>query len=122
MYNDDIVNEIKRLKFEDLLWIIFIILGIINIYGDHNEVEYLETHNNESKRKANNFFTFTIIITILLYLYFVIRNYNFYKKASLEVKYLYSIKLLGSVLLIAGALCLLYFQINDPNFTGTPAL
>lgn len=122
MYNEDIVNEIKRLKFEDILWIIFIILGIINIYGDHNEVEYIETHNDDFKSKANKAFTFTIVVITLLYLYFLIRNYNSYKKASPEAKYLYSIKLLGSVLLIAGALCLLYFQINDSNFTGTPAL
>ena len=31
----DIEKELKRLKFEDMLWIIFGMLCFINVYGDN---------------------------------------------------------------------------------------
>ena len=49
-------------------------------------------------------------------------NYNALNKASDEMKSLYEIKLLGSIFLIAGVVCLLYFQFNQKNFIGSPAL
>lgn len=45
-----------------------------------------------------------------------------YKYAILEEKNLYIIKLLGSSLLVAEVLCLLYFQAKQTSFTGSPAL
>lgn len=42
MDNKNVFEEIKRLNFEDFLWIVFIFLSITNIYGDYNEKEYLK--------------------------------------------------------------------------------
>lgn len=120
--NNDILNEIKRLKFEDFLWVVFIILAAMNIFGDYNETEYLKTNNKSFKNKANQIFEFTLIATLLIYIYFLIRNYNALQKASAEEKNLFTIKLLGSSLLIAGIICLIYFQEHQTSFTGTPAI
>lgn len=120
MYNKDIIKELNRLKFEDFLWLLFAILSFANIGGDHNEVEYLKTNNNTFKSKANHIFETTLTITLLIYIYFFIRNYNAYKKST--DKELYKTKLFGSSLLIAGILCLLYFQKKQTSFTGSPAL
>lgn len=94
----------------------------MNIYGDYNEREYLYKNDKNYKDKANKTFIITIFVTFLIYIYFVVRNYNAYKNASLQDKQLYAIKLLGSSLLIAGAICLLYFQVKQTSFTGTPAI
>lgn len=118
----NITNEIDRLKFEDILWIIFAILCIANVYGDYNEIEYLETNNQTFETKANLVFEITLIITLLIYIYFFIRNYKAYEQSLPEEKSIYTIKLLGSSLLIAGVLCLLYFQTKQTSFTGAPAL
>lgn len=120
--NNNIINEIKRLKFENFLWIVFIILGIANIEGDNNEIDYLETNNKMSKDRSNKIFEFTITITFFIYIYFFVRNYNAYEKSTTEQKNLYSIKLLGSSLLIAGVLCLLYFQKKQTSFIGSPSI
>lgn len=122
MDNDDIINELKRLRFEDFLWILFAILALANIYGDNNEAEYLRTNDNSFRAKANHIFEITLIITLLIYLYFLIRNYHAYKKARPQDKNLYKVKLLGSALLIAGIICLIYFQTKQTSFTGSPAL
>lgn len=122
MYNKNVFDEIKRLNFEDLLWIVFIFLAIMNIFGDYNEKEYLKTNNNSFKNKANDVFELTIIATFFIYIYFFVRNYDALEKASEEQKNLYTIKLVGSSLLIAGVLCLLYFQRKQRDFTGSPAI
>lgn len=122
MFNDDTINTINRLKFEDLLWIIFVILSIANIYGDNNEKKFLETNNKAYETKSNQIFEITLTITFFIYVYFFIRNYSAYKKATFQEKELYMVKLLGSSLLIAGIICLLYFQTKQISFVGSPAL
>lgn len=122
MNDTQILNEINRLNFEDFLWGIFALLCLINIYGDYNDKEYSKTHNNIYKTRSNEIFELTIIVTFFIYVYFFFRNYNFYIQASNENKNLYLIKLLGSSFFIAGILCLLYFQIRQQDFIGSPAL
>lgn len=122
MYNTKNISEINRLKFEDFIWLVFAILCIANIYGDDNEIAYLETNNKSYDNKSDMIFEITLFITLLIYIYFFLRNYKAYEKASEEDKNLYAIKLLGSSLLIAGILCLLYFQTKQTSFVGSPAL
>lgn len=122
MYYDELVNEIKRLNFEDFLWLIFASLAIINIYGDYKDKEYLKTNNQKFQDESNKIFEFTLIVTFFIYIYFFIRNYKVYKKESSENKNLYLIKLLGSSFLLAGAICLIYFQTKQKSFVGSPAL
>ena len=38
-----------------------------------------------------------------------------------EAKQLLTIKLVGSIFLVIGILCLIYFQLKDPKFIGIPA-
>lgn len=122
MYNYEVLSELNRLKFEDFLWLVFAALCVINVYGDYNDKEYLKTNNNYYKNKSNIIFEITLIITFFIYIYFFARNYKFYQKVSDNKKDLYSIKLLGSSLLIAGSICLIYFQIKQTSFIGSPAL
>jgi hypothetical protein len=120
--NSDILSEIRRLDFEDLLWVIFAILSILNIYGDYNDKEYLKTNNKMYDDTSSRVFEFTLTVTFFIYLYFLIRNYNAYSKVSAESKNLYLIKLFGSALLIGGVIALIYFQKNENSFIGSPAL
>ena len=43
----ELEKEIKRLNFEDLLWLIFALLSFLNIYGDYNDIEYLKSHDDQ---------------------------------------------------------------------------
>lgn len=122
MYNTEFLNELKRLKFEDFLWIIFAVLCIMNVYGDYFDKEYLITNNKTFQTRSNNIFEITLIVTFFIYLYFLKRNYKFYKKASPPNKELYLIKVIGSSFLLAGVICLIYFQTKQSSFIGSPAL
>ena len=118
----NIEDEISRLNFEDFLWFIFALLCFLNIKGDYDDKEYLKTKNNYYKDESNKIFEFTLIITSIIYFYFLFRNYIFLKRVNDSQKQLYSIKLLGSSLLLAGVICLIYFQANNSSFIGSPAL
>ena len=72
-------SEIFRLNFEDFLWSIFIILAVLNIQGDYDEKKYIYSHNEFFRNESNSIFTLTLTITFFIYLYFLVRNYNFYK-------------------------------------------
>ena len=122
MYNTKTIDDISRLRFEDIIWLTFALISLLNIVGDEEEIIYLEKKDENKRLKAKNIFLITIIITIFIYLYFIERNYSAYLKCKEDEKQLYSIKLLGSTLLISGALCLLYFQIHEEDFTGSPAI
>lgn len=50
MNTSDVLNELKRLNFEDFIWIMFAILSILNIYGDYNSKEYLLTNKKNTKK------------------------------------------------------------------------
>lgn len=115
-------NDLERLNFEDIIWIIFIGLILLNIVGDNFQKEFIKTNNKKEESKANNIFLFVLVVTFFIYLYFFVRNFNALERASEENKGLFSIKLLGSAFLIAGIICLIYFQSKQVDFIGTPAL
>ncbi len=94
----------------------------MNVYGD--KLQEIDLYNNSKalESKSNKVFTFTLIITFFIYIYFFIRNYNNYKNASTKGKELYTIKVLGSAFLIAGVICLIYFQTHNKAFVGAPSL
>ena len=129
--NDNVWNEIRRLNFEDLLWIIFIVTSILNIIGNDYQKRYVVSNNENYENKANdiyenmasNIYVFILIIVLFIYLYFFNRNYKMYESKMGSATRVDLIKVMGSVFFIIGTLCLLYFQINSKNnFIGGPAI
>lgn len=115
-------KEIKRLNFEDILWIIFIILSTLNIISNNYQKEYVFSNSQEYEDKANKISIFVLSTLVFIYLYFFIRNKNMYNNKDNPTKEDF-IKVMGSMFFIIGILCLLYFQINsEDNFIGGPAL
>lgn len=116
-------NEIKRLNFEDLLWVIFIILSILNIVSNNNQKEYVVSKNQYYEDRANNISMFVLTVLLFVYLYFFTRNYRMYKNKMSNATRKDFVKVMGSIFFIIGTLCLLYFQVNsDDNFIGSPLL
>ena len=115
-------DDIKRLNFEDYIWIIFAILAFLNIYGDWLQKEFLKTKKKLYENKANDVFLFVLIIGFFIYLYFFYRNYRAFLKVDEKDKELFIVKLIGSALLISGSICLIYFQYKQTDFIGTPGI
>lgn len=108
--NDNVEEIVKRLRFEDLIWISFIVISILDIYGDSLIRKSLLSNDKEANKKANKLFLGIVLFSILIYIYFFARNYSDYKKYKTEN---YQVRLVGSGLILLGTLCLLYFQLNN---------
>lgn len=112
-------DEIKRLDFENIIWVLFIITSLLNIFGDNLEKDYLINKDSRKEIAAKKIFIFNLLVALGVYLYFFIRNYSTMidKKGTKEYQ-LNQIRVFGSLLFIIGTLCLLYFQLEDINSIG----
>lgn len=120
--SNDKFKEIERLNFEDILWIIFIVLSILNIVSNKCQKDYVRSNIQYYEDYANNISIFVLVVLFFVYLYFFIRNCSMYNNKINATK-TDLIKVIGSLFFIMGVLCLLYFQINsNDNFIGSPAL
>ena len=113
-------EEIKRLTFENYIWGVYIVIAICNIYGDELIKKSIKENDRVSNKKAMIIFKAILISSLIIYLYFLKRNYNdlkilkkLYKdndlkKNNYDSKYM--IRLIGSILVFVGTICFLYFQ------------
>ena len=111
--NSNNLYLIRRLNFENLIWIVIIIISLFDIYGDELIKKNLRYNDKIALKKANKLFLNITIFSILIYIYFFMRNYSDYKRYKNES---YEVRLVGSTFILIGTLCFLYFQIknNDP--------
>lgn len=107
MDNQDLI---KRLNFENLIWITFIIISLIDIYGDELIKQSVVLNDINSEKKAQNLFLGVSLISILVYIYFLYRNYSDYKTNCSKYN---EVRLIGSTLILIGTFCLLYFQLYN---------
>lgn len=119
-----IKNEIENLNIDQSLSGIFILLSIATIIGDEFVKKYYLTKNKNSYKTAKKIFISALIITLLIYLYFLKNsNKEYYEKISNnEESFPHLVRLIGSTLLVVGISCLLYFQITDDELTGVVPL
>ena len=114
--NNNEFKEIERLNFEDILWVIFVGLSILNIFSNNCQKEYVRSKNKYYEDRANKISIFVLTVLLLVYIYFFLRNYNMLKNKE-RVNKEDRVKLFGSFLFVVGVLCLLYFQVNsEDNF------
>lgn len=119
--NNDKLEELARLNFEDYIWIVFIILNILNIIANNKQKEFIIDNNSSSENVAKDIYLFIVVVTIISYIYFIKRNYNDYLEARIDEKKNFLVRYLGSVFFMVGILCLLYFQLtNRRDFFGGP--
>lgn len=114
--NDNSVEMIKRLSFENWIWVAFIVISVLDIYGDELIKKGIITNNKNYSTRANKLFLGIAYFSIIIYIYFLIRNYNDYKKYNNKN---YQIRLFGSILILGGTLCLIYFQKNNTSPTDS---
>ena len=111
-------NKIKEIETDELIWIIFIILSIINIYGDELYKKSLTT-NNQKSNIAKQIFLLTAISSLLIYFYFLSNSYKELQNTdNLELQ---KTKITGIILIIIGNILIIYFNINEKE-TEPPIL
>lgn len=118
--NNFTTNEYNRLLFEDNISIIFIIVSLINIKANNIIEDAIITNDYNNYQKAITLYKINIIISILIYIYFIIRNMAFYNQAinNNEDGYYEKIRVIGSILIFIGTILLAYTLFSDPSEQG----
>ena len=119
--NNQSTQTYTRLKFEDNLSIIFIILNLLNIRVNAIIENAILTGDISQISNALKIYRLIIVISILLYIYFVKRNYEFYIESKQKVNYdntLEKIRLTGSVFILVGTILLGYTIFKEKTPEG----
>ncbi len=69
-------EELKELKIEDFIWVIYIFIAIFAIVSNRYEREYDLKHNKKDAKVFRTINTDIFIITFFIYLYFLYINYK----------------------------------------------
>ena len=114
MNNNNILTE---LTVDEWIWIIFIILSILNIYGDYVKKEGIIYNDYQKGISTKKIFTFTVFISLIIYIYITNIKYQNIKVVKFQNQdpRLHQLRLLGSIFIVVGVFLLLYFQINSPT-------
>ena len=105
---NDNKKKIERLTIEIYIWAVYIVIAFLNIYGDELVKKHLRSNDEVANKKAINLFRKIVIANIVIYLYFLSRNYSEWKENNYDKKHL--IRFIGSFLVFVGTLCFFYFQ------------
>lgn len=106
---------IKRLRFENYIWIVYLVIALGNIWADELIVKSIEEHEEKYDKLAKIIFLISLIVTLIIYIYFLNRNYNDYTNSNMKNKKTYEIRFLGSMFVFVGTFCFLYFIIKMPS-------
>ena len=113
-------TRLKELQIDEIIWIIFITISIINIIGDEFEKKYCTTKDLTSLNKSKNIFTFTLFASLLIYSYILYTRYQKYKNNTNNN--LNKERLFASILVVIATIINLYCQLKDRQPTNPTIL
>ena len=108
-------DEIKELRIDEIIWIIFIFLSILNITGDEYKKDYCINKSKESEILSKNIFLLTLFISFLVYTYIA---YKKYKRVQFNYEHnldntLAKRRLLASILVVVASIIFLSCQVEE---------
>ena len=112
--------ELKDLQIDEVIWVVFIFLSIINIFGDECKKSYYVDNDNEQEELSKKIFLFTLFISFIVYIYI---SYMKYKR----LKYCYEnnkdcscaeARFIGSVMVVIASGIFLYCQLKETTPTN----
>ena len=116
---EDLNSKLKELKYEEIIWIIYIGIIIFSFVSNNYEKKYFLTKSNIYKKKYTNTLIIIFSILIIVYLYFLkssidsIRNLK--KDDSNLKKKLTYLSFIASLLIAISGFIYLYISFTDTN-------
>ncbi len=119
---DDVREQLKELKVEDFIWIIFIFVSIMAIVSDKYEKDWVVSKKTSSYKTYKGINIFLLGISFLVYLYFVLLSYKKYKSSLKNKKvselFFSKINLFAASLFLIGGLLNIFIEVNSNDFDG----
>lgn len=115
--NQDIIKRLKQIKIENNIWIIYIGIIILSLYGNFKEKDYFLTNNIQSKEIYRKINTIIFIALIMVYSYFekdAIESFQNKKKSITQQRYDTLILIASTAILVSGFI-FLFIILEDEN-------
>lgn len=113
---DALFEKLNDISFESLVLLLFIAAAIIDIIANEElKKAYINKNGKENVRKK---YIIASILVIIVFSYFVFKNYHKLKKfhpSSKEYQCAH-IRLLGSIFAVIGESLILYYFIHTPEY------
>jgi len=115
--NNQLEYDLKRIKREDVIWIIYIIIIVLALFSNYFEKQYISFKNNYAHQKFSNINKLIFTILLFIYIYFVIDSYNQLKRLkntdSKRKINITTLTFIGSIINLIGGLIFLYVALNN---------
>ena len=110
-------SRICELNTDEWIWVLFIFLSIMNIFGDECEKDFCFFHVKKKKIISRKIFIFTLFISLLIYFYLEDKRRE---KLRMCIKnkqntYFPKIRYFAGIFIIIATLLFLYCQIFEPD-------
>lgn len=116
---DDRLEKLNKIKIENYVWVIYIVIIILSWYANYKEKNYLLYNDQKSKREYQNLLIFIFGVLLVVYLYFTIDGYEDIKNLniydSLKKRKLTYASFIGSVLILISGFIFLTIAILDED-------
>lgn len=114
---NDIEEKLKKLKQEDIVWVIYLVIIGLSFYSNMIERKYILENDETSKNKYRLINMTIFTLAVLIYIYFTYDNYKEVKNLNpndgeRKIKFTY-LTLIGAVLALISGLIFLYVSIYD---------
>ena len=110
-------NKVQELRIDEWIWVTFIILSVLNIFGDECEKDFCLKHDINKDKLAKKIFTFTVFVSLLIYSYLAYQRYS-----NLQAKwntnqntFLDEMRFFGSILVVVASFIFLYYQLETTS-------
>lgn len=122
--SENINDKLKNLKIDEGLSGIFIILSIITIIGDEFVKKYYIFKDKEAYKYAKILFISSLTVSFCIYVYFAKQNKEKYfeRLAKNEETGPNLVRLIGSILVVVGIGCLIFYQVTEKELTDVAPL
>ena len=118
----EIKEQLIELQIEDFIWIIFIFVSIAAIISDNYESKWLLNHDQKAHNSYKKINIILLIISFVVYLYFLLLSYKRYKKlhatGSIKDMFFSDIDLVAASLFLIGGLLNIYITLNTDVLDG----
>ncbi len=118
---DKFSRQLKLLKEEDFIWLIYFFIVTFALVANYFERNYLLTQNQTSQKKAQKITTTILVVAFFIYLYFTLvsfDNLEYLKRNSnqKEVRVAFERLIANILFLTAGAIAI--YADYDSNSTN----
>ena len=119
MKYNELTENLKELKIEEFIWIVYIGIIALSFYSNSLERKYFIYNDLESKEKYRQTLIVIFSILIIVYLYFLKSAYddmqNLKPYDTPEKKNLVYLSFIGSLLIAISGFIFLYIAIKDKS-------